>query len=79
MQHVTFNIIGIACFAYIFVYSFVHAIERLLKTNVGKPFNCPLCLSWWFGLAYFMPQYGFEGILYASITSVLAGAIERKI
>lgn len=74
-----FNIIGIACFAYILVYKVVVPLKQLFKVNTPiKPFDCPLCLSWWIGLGWFVPDLHLTGVLYAAIAAVLSGVIERR-
>jgi hypothetical protein len=36
-----------------------------------KPINCELCLTWWIGLAVLIPKYGFDGILYSAIATMI--------
>lgn len=48
-----------------------------------KPFNCPLCLTWWVSLPVFGftmgPHFIFSIIGYSAITAVLAELINRKL
>ena len=89
MQQLTFEIIGLACFAYLVSYKVFIGIFKIIT----KPFSCPLCIALWIslvwftlpyivdriGLDYFVVRYDLQhGILYASIASVLAGIIERR-
>jgi len=89
MPQLTFEIIGLACFAYLVSYKVFIGIFKITT----KPFSCPLCIALWislvwftspyivdrFGLVYFVVIYDLQhGILYAAIASVLAGIIERR-
>lgn len=48
-----------------------------------KPFNCPLCLTWWVSLVVFSfslgPQFIFSIIGHAAVTAILAELINRKL
>ena len=48
-----------------------------------KPFNCPLCLTWWVSLGVFSFTMGplliFNIIGHAAVTAVLAELINRKL
>lgn len=38
-----------------------------------KPFDCPLCLSFWLGLVYFSKQVGIvEAMMHAAICSLVS-------
>lgn len=63
------EIIGIACFGYIFA----SVITPMLKLKV-KPFTCESCLAWWIALIWFYPL-GLTAILYAAISYTIAGLI----
>jgi len=36
-------------------------------------------LAWWLGLSFFIYTYGFVGILYASIATVIVALLETKL
>jgi hypothetical protein len=40
-----------------------------------KPFRCELCLTYWLSIIPLMVQFGFKGILYAAISSIVANII----
>ena len=44
-----------------------------------KPFTCALCMGFWLPLGALIFKYGWEGVLYASITAVLTEFIDRKL
>lgn len=44
-----------------------------------KPFDCAFCMSFWIGLGYFTYHYGFTGVLYASISTIIVALLETKI
>lgn len=82
-----YEIIGIACLAIIIV-NFGKPADILKRLIYGndfsnwrrmKPFDCAFCLSWWIGVLYFGLTYGFVGILYASISTVIVALLETKI
>ena len=81
------EIIGIACLAIIIV-NFGKPADLLKRYLYGsdyskwkrmKPLDCAFCLSWWLGLSFFLYTYGWVGILYASIATVIVALLETKL
>jgi hypothetical protein len=81
------EIIGIACLAIIIV-NFGKPADLLKRYLYGneyhkwkrmKPIDCAFCLSWWLGLSFFLYTYGWVGILYASIATVIVALLETKL
>jgi hypothetical protein len=81
------EIIGVACFAIILV-NFGKPADYLKRFIYGsnpyhwqsmKPLDCAFCMSWWIGLTFFLFTYGWVGILYASISSVIVALLDSKI
>ena len=81
------EIIGIACFAIILV-NFGKPADILKHWIYGhnpynwkrlKPLDCAFCMSWWIGFTFFLFSYGFIGVLYASISSVIVAILDSKI
>lgn len=91
MNHLI-EIIGIASFSWLFAEG--SGIVQWMKWRIQqykwkkelplkaakrlKPFDCPLCLSFWLGLIYFgLTLHTWQCIFYASICSVLAVIISK--
>ncbi len=81
------EIIGIACLSIIIV-NFGKPADLLKRYLYGsdfskwkrmKPLDCAFCLSWWLGLSFFLYTYGWVGILYASIATVIVALLETKL
>lgn len=79
------DIISVAALCYILaqfvlppVISFIKGKDRRTRAAV-KPFECPLCLSFWVGLVIFVYAYGIPGIAYACLSAVIAAFIDRNI
>jgi hypothetical protein len=81
------EIIGIACLAIIIV-NFGKPADLFKRYLYGsdyskwkrmKPLDCAFCLSWWLGLSFFLYTYGWVGILYASIATVIVALLETKL
>lgn len=63
------SIIGVWALANLFVSALsLHKIYSWLDI---KPFNCSLCLTWWFGLFILITLYGYIGILYSAIATII--------
>lgn len=75
-MNVWLQIISIPCLITIMVNYGINPIERAMDINLPKPFNCAFCLTWWGSLSFFMYQYGITGVLYASISTVIAAQIK---
>jgi hypothetical protein len=72
-MNILLAIIGISCFATLFAE--FSGIGNYLKFrfDIGKPFNCGMCLSFWIALIYFTFNLcGIESIVYAATSSVLS-------
>ena len=54
-------------------------IEYMELELPEKPFKCDLCMGFWVSVVPFFIQAGFAGILYASMTGVLANYIYKKL
>jgi len=76
------NIISVAAFAVILSrYLFPPVISFMLKVHrphrpVYKPWECGFCLSWWIGLAVFIPL-GWWGLPFAALSAVCGSLIDR--
>ena len=67
------QIIGFASIANLLTDFFV-SIDKEDKVPT-KPFKCERCLTYWISIIPFMVMYGFTGILYAAISSMVAAFI----
>lgn len=38
----------------------------------AKPFKCNMCLTYWLNIAPFIFLYGWQGILYAALASIIS-------
>mgnify|MGYP003627952221 CR=1 FL=1 len=76
MIEIIIQIIGFACLGYL-------AVEFISGFNLpelpDKPFRCELCLTYWISIIPLMVQFGFIGILYAAISSVIANIIFKYV
>jgi len=68
------QILGFACFGHLLT-DFISSFE--LPELPEKPFKCDMCLTWWISIMPFMLLHGVYGILYASISAVLANYIYK--
>jgi len=44
-----------------------------------KPFRCDMCMTFWISIVPMMVLHGFQGILWASISAVVANYIYKRI
>jgi len=44
---------------------------------IYKPWECGFCLSWWIGLAVFIPIAGWWGLPFAALSAVCGSLIDR--
>jgi hypothetical protein len=72
MSDLILQIIGFACLGHL-VTDFISSFD--LKELPDKPFRCEMCLTYWLSIIPLMVQFGFKGILYAAISSILANII----
>lgn len=66
------QIIGFACVGHL-VTDFISSFD--LPELPDKPFRCDLCNTYWISIIPLMVQFGFKGILYAAISSVISNFI----
>ena len=66
------QIIGFACVGHL-VTDFISHFD--LKELPDKPFRCDMCMTYWISIIPLMVQFGFRGILFAAISSVIANFI----
>jgi len=87
MMNTILEIIGVACFAIILV-NFGKPADLLKQFIYGhnpynwqrmKPLDCAFCMSWWIGVIFFVITYGFVGVLYASISSIIVALLDPKL
>jgi hypothetical protein len=67
-------ILGMACLGHLAA-DFLQQFEELPM----KPFKCNMCLSFWITIFPAMYIYGLEGILIATITSIVSETIYKFI
>lgn len=72
------NIPAVAALSWLFagwvfppVISFIKRKPLPHRSHV-KPFECPFCLAFWFGLVIFTYHHGFIGVAYAALTARIA-------
>jgi len=70
------QILGFACMANLLV-DFISHWDLPWLPN--KPFRCDMCMGAWLSLAPFCMQFGWAGLLYASITGVTANLLYKYI
>lgn len=77
------NIISVSALAvllsrYLFplVISFILKVARP-ERPIYKPWECGFCLSWWIGLAVFIPLAGWWGLPFAALSAVSGSLIDR--
>ena len=79
------NIISVAAFAVLLSrYLFPPVISFILKVHrphrpIYKPWECGFCLSWWIGLAVFIPLAGWWGLPFAAMSAVCGSLIDRYV
>lgn len=77
------NIISVAAFAVLLSrYVFPPVISFILKVArpdrpIYKPWECGFCLSWWLGLAVFIPLAGWWALPFAALSAVCGSLIDR--
>ena len=72
MSDLILQIIGFACLGHL-VTDFIAHFD--LPELPSKPFKCDMCMTYWISIIPLMVQFGFKGILYAAISSIIANII----
>tara|TARA_R110000868_G_C10382045_1_gene719466 strand:+ start:143 stop:370 length:228 start_codon:yes stop_codon:yes gene_type:complete len=70
------EILGFACLGHLLT-DFIVSLD--LQELPEKPFKCDMCVTFWLSIAPLMFLHGFTGILYASISAVVANYIYKRI
>lgn len=79
------NVMSVAALAVLLSrYLFPPIISFLLRVSrpqrdIVKPYECGFCLSWWMGLAIFIPIVGWWGIPLAALSAVCGSMIDRYV
>tara|TARA_R110000822_G_scaffold65772_1_gene160911 strand:+ start:2830 stop:3057 length:228 start_codon:yes stop_codon:yes gene_type:complete len=68
------QILGFACLGHL-ITDFISSFD--LPELPEKPFKCDMCLTFWLSIGPLMFLHGFTGILYASISAVVANYIYK--
>ena len=72
MIDILIQIIGFACLGHL-VTDFISSFD--LKELPDKPFRCDMCMTYYIAIIPLMAQFGFKGILFAAISSIIANFI----
>jgi|14_taG_2_1085336.scaffolds.fasta_scaffold04544_3 hypothetical protein len=70
------QVIGFACMANILV-DFISHFN--MPRVPDKPFRCDMCMGVWISIIPFCMQFGWAGLLYASITGISANLLYKYI
>ena len=62
-------ILGVFAIANLFV-GVLELHIKIPQLNI-KPINCALCLTWWIGLVILIPTFGWSGIMYSAIATMI--------
>jgi hypothetical protein len=69
------QIIGFGALAHLIV-NFMVSLDKEEELP-DKPFKCEKCMAYWISVVPLCIQFGFVGILYAAISSVVASYIYK--
>lgn len=67
MGLIIINILGMAGLGHL-VADFLNQIEKLPQ----KPFKCNMCMTFWLSVLPFIFLYGWTGILYSALASIVS-------
>ena len=68
------QVIGFACIGHLLT-DFITSFD--LPELPDKPFRCDMCMTFWITIIPMMVMYGWQGFLYAGISSVVANYIYK--
>ena len=68
------QVIGFACLGHLLT-DFITSFD--LPELPDKPWKCDMCVAFWLSLIPMMVMYGWPGLLYSAISSVVANYIYK--